>query len=259
MIRSFIKKTFSLVGYEVTFKPIGYEIKRKNLRDIFLIRQSQDEALQQLKFVGYNPDLIIDVGAADGTPPLQKAFPESQFFWIEPLKEFEPALKNLQQNLKGDYLISAVGSSEGSFVLNVHQDLHGSTMLNEIDGKDADGTQRQIPVSTLNKLSTIHNWKTFSKILLKVDVQGFELEVLEGSKEILSNVDVVMLEVSFFRFLKNAPDFYDIITYMKNIGYVVYDIVGGINRPLDYALGQKDLVFVKDNGFFRRSQGWTEK
>jgi hypothetical protein len=49
------------------------------------------------------------------------------------------------------------------------------------------------------------------------------------------------------------------ITYMKNIGYVVYDIVGGINRPLDYALGQKDLVFVKDNGFFRRSQGWTEK
>lgn len=259
MIRSIISKTFSLIGYEVTFKPIGYEIKRKNLRDIFLIRQSLDEALEQLKCVGYNPDLIIDVGAADGTPPLQSAFPESQFFWIEPLKEFEPALKSLQQKLKGDYLIAAVGNSQGSFVLNVHKDLHGSTMLNERDGEDADGTQRQIPVTTLNKLSTIHNWKTFSNILLKVDVQGFELEVLEGAKEILSNIDVVMLEVSFFRFLKNAPDFYDIVVYMKNIGYVVYDIVGGINRPLDYALGQKDLVFVKENGFFRRSQGWTEK
>jgi FkbM family methyltransferase len=259
MIRSIIKKTFSLIGYQVTFKPIGYEIKRKNLHDIFLIRQSLDEALEQLKDVGYNPDLIIDVGAADGTPPLQNIFPESRFFWIEPLQEFEPALKNLQQKLKGDYLIAAVGSSEGSFVLNVHNDLHGSTMLNEIDGRDADGIQRQIPVTTLNKLSTTHNWKAISKILLKVDVQGFELEVLEGTKEILSNVDVVMLEVSFFRFLKNAPDFYDVIAYMKNIGYVVYDIVGGINRPVDYALGQKDLVFVKENGFFRRSQGWTEK
>jgi len=259
MFRSIIKKTFSLIGYELTFKTIGYEIKRKNLHDIFLIRQSLDEALVQLKDVGYIPDLIIDVGAADGTPPLQSAFPESQFFWIEPLKEFEPALKSLQQKLKGDYLITAVGRSEGSFVLNVHKDLHGSTLLNEIDGKDADGTQRQIPVTTLNKLSTIHNWKTFGKVLLKVDVQGFELEVLEGSKEILSNVDVIMLEVSFFRFLKNAPDFYDVVTYMKDIGYIVYDIVGGINRPLDYALGQKDLVFVKENGFFRRSQGWTEK
>jgi FkbM family methyltransferase len=254
-----ISKAFNLIGYEVTFKAIGYEIKRKNVQDIFLIRQSLDEALAQLRNVGYNPDLIIDVGAADGTPPLQSVFPESQFFWIEPLKEFEPALKKLQQKLKGEYLITAVGSSEGNFVLNVHNDLHGSTMLNEIDGKDSDGTQRQIPVTTLNKLSTIHNWKTFSKILLKVDVQGFELEVLEGSKEILSNVEVVMLEVSFFRFLKNAPDFYDIIIYMKNIGYVVYDIVGGINRPLDYALGQKDLLFVKENGFFRRSQGWIEK
>ena len=139
------------------------------------------------------------------------------------------------------------------------KNLHGSTMLNERDGEDADGTQRQIPVTTLNTLSTIHNWKTFGKILLKIDVQGFELEVLEGSKEILSNVDVVMLEVSLFRFLKNAPDIHDIIVYMKNIGYVVYDIVGGINRPLDYALRQKDLVFVKENGFFRRSHGWTEK
>lgn len=254
-----ISKTFSLIGYEVTFKPIGYEIKRKNLQDIFLIRQSLDEALAQLRNVGYNPDLIIDVGAANGTPPLQNAFPESQFVWIEPLKEFEPALKNLRQKLKGDYLLTAVGSKQGNLVLNVHEDLVGSTLLNEIDGKDADGTQRQIPVTTLNTLSIIHNWKNFGKILLKIDVQGFELEVLEGSKEILSNVDVVMLEVSLFRFLQNAPDFHDIIVYMKNIGYVVYDIVGGINRPLDYALGQKDLVFVKENGFFRRSQGWTDK
>jgi len=32
-------------------------------------------------------------------------------------------------------------------------------LLNEIDGKNADGTQRQIPVTTVSKLSTNHNWK----------------------------------------------------------------------------------------------------
>jgi FkbM family methyltransferase len=259
MIKSIIKKTFNIVGYEIKFNAVGYEIKRKNLRDMFAIRHGFEEALVQLKAVGYNPDLIIDVGAADGTPPLQNVFPASYFFWIEALKEFEPALINLQQKLKGNYEITAVGRNNGSIVLNVHKDLHGSTMLEEADGETSDGTPRQIPVSTLNKLSATHNWKQFNRILLKVDVQGFELEVLEGSKEILSNVDVVILEVSFFRFLKNAPDFYDVVTYMKDIGYVVYDIVGGINRPIDYALGQKDLVFVKENGFFRQSQGWASK
>lgn len=237
---------------------LGYEIKKKNVRDMFAIRQSFDDALLHLKAIGYSPDLIIDVGAADGTPPLQKSFPESRFFWIEPLKEFEAALKNLQQTYKGDYAITAVGSKEGNFVLHVHKDLHGSTIFHEIDGEAVDGVPREIPVTTLNKLGATHSWKQYNKILLKADVQGFELEVLEGAKEILPLVDVVILEVSFFRFLKDAPEFYDVITYMKNIGYVVYDMVSGINRPLDYALGQKDLIFVKENGFFRQSHGWIK-
>jgi len=140
----------------------------------------------------------------------------------------------------------------------MHNDLHGSTLFEETDGKTFDGTPREIPVTTLNNLAKVNEWEKFKRILLKVDVQGFELEVLKGADEILSNVDVIILEVSFFHFLKNASDFYDMIFYMKNLGYIVYDIVGGINRPLDLALGQKDLVFVKENGLFRKSQGWAK-
>lgn len=244
--------------FKKVFNAFGYEIKKKNLREMFAIRKNIDDALIHLKETGYYPDLILDVGAADGTPPLQNCFPESRFFWIEPLKEFEPALKNLQQKLKGDYAITAVGRDEGKCILYVHKDLHGSTLFNETDGEAADGVPREIPVTTLNKLSLDSNWSQYNKILLKADVQGFELEVLEGAKEILPHVDVIILEVSFFRFLKKAPDFYDVVSYMKDIGYVVYDIVSGINRPLDYALGQKDLVFVKEYGIFRQSHSWSK-
>src|SRR5688572_5278459 len=138
---------------------LGYELKRKGINDIFSVRQSFEEALTHIRSTGYSPDLIIDVGAADGTPPLQNVFPDSIFFWIEPLKEFENALKGLRQKFKGSYIISAVGSTEGSFVLNVHNDLHGSTMFNETDGEASDGEPREIPVSTLNKLCTEYNWK----------------------------------------------------------------------------------------------------
>jgi FkbM family methyltransferase len=254
MIRRLIRGTL-----QESFNRVGYDLRRKNIKGMFAIRQSFDEAFTHLKAAGFYPDLIIDVGAADGTPPLQKAFADSRFFWIEPLREFESSLKILQQSLKGDYVIVGVGSSEGSFVLYVHKDLHGSTLFNETDGEAFDGTPRTIPVTTLDQLGRQYQWNQYKKILLKVDVQGFELEVLKGSASMLSNVEVILLEVSFFRFLQNAPDFYDVVTYMKSIGYVVYDIISGLNRPLDFALGQKDLVFVKENGFFRQSHGWAKK
>lgn len=240
-----------------TLDSLGYEVKRKNVRDMFAVRHRFDEALYHLKEVGFYPDLIIDVGAADGTPPLQKHFPDSYFFWIEPLQEFEPALKKLQHHLNGNYLIAAVGKEESRMVLNVHQDLHGSTMFNEMQGTHADGTQREVPVYTMNRLSGIYNWGRFSKVLLKADVQGFELEVLKGADQFLPAVDVIILEVSLFKFLKNSPDFAEVVDYMKNIGYVVYDIVGGINRPLDFSLGQIDLVFVKENGYLRQTHRWS--
>lgn len=253
MIRRFLRRTV-----RNAFNLVGYDLRRKNMKGIFAVRQEFDEALVQIRNLGYYPDLVIDVGAANGTPPLQKVFPNSNFFWIEPLQEFEPALKDLQKKLKGEYIIAGIGKTEDRMVMHVHKDLVGSSLLSEADGEMADSVSREIPITTLNKLSRECHWGNFKKILLKADVQGFELKVLQGATEILANVDVIILEVSFYRFLKDAPDFYDVISYMKGIGYVAYDIVGGINRPYDYALGQKDFVFVKENGLFRKSHGWSK-
>lgn len=258
MMKKIIQKIIAVFGYELIFKTIGYEIRRKNLKDLFAIRNTFEESLAHLKDTGFYPDLVIDVGAADGTPALQTGFPKSRFFWIEPLIEFEPALKNLQKKLNGDYAITAVGSEEGYKEIHIHADLHGSSLYREADGEQADGVSRIIPVTSLDQLSRLHRWNQYRKILLKADVQGFELEVLKGASDLLEQVEVIILEVSFFRFLKNAPDFYDVVTYLKSIGYVVYDIFGGINRPLDNALAQKDLIFVKENGILRQSHGWAK-
>lgn len=47
------------------------------------------------------------------------------------------------------------------------------------------------------------------------------------------------------------------ISYMKQRNYVAYDIILGWNRPLDNALGQIDIVFVKENGFFRANHSFS--
>jgi hypothetical protein len=93
--------------------------------------------------------------------------------------------------------------------------------------------------------------------LIKIDVQGAELDVLDGAQETLLEAEVVVLEVSLFEFMQGAPQLFDVISYMKNRGFVAYDIILGWNRPLDNALGQVDIAFVKDEGMFRTNHSFS--
>lgn len=65
------------------------------------------------------------------------------------------------------------------------------------------------------------------------------------------------MEVSLFEFMVGAPQFHEVISYMKNRDFVAYDIIHGWNRPLDNALGQVDVVFVKDKGMFRSDHSFA--
>lgn len=88
-------------------------------------------------------------------------------------------------------------------------------------------------------------------------MQGAELDVLEGAKLTIAETEAVILEVSFFEFMQGAPVFYDVVHYMKMKGFAAWDILPGWNRPLDDALGQVDIVFVKENGIFRKDHSYS--
>ena len=61
----------------------------------------------------------------------------------------------------------------------------------------------------------INEYQLAGDVLLKIDVQGAELDVLSGAERVLQNCEAVILEVSFFEFQKGIPQFYNIIDYMK--------------------------------------------
>ena len=93
--------------------------------------------------------------------------------------------------------------------------------------------------------------------MIKIDIQGAELDALDGATEILGDTEVIVLEVSLFEFMKRAPQLDDVIAYMKARGFVTCDLVYGWNRPLDNALGQVYIVFVSDPGALRREHGYA--
>jgi FkbM family methyltransferase len=239
------------------FNKAGFELKRipKSTGKMFRLRSTMKEALSHLSSCGYKPEIIIDVGAALGTSPLFEVFPEAHFIFVEPLKEFDSNINRLLKKYSGKHIQAAAGTTKGKIVIHVHPDKVGSSVYRETDGAAADGEPREVDIFPLDELAA--ELKLPKKILLKIDVQGAEVDVLNGAEQILKSCDAVILEVSFFRFLVDAPDFFEVVSFMKQKEFTVYDLFDGHNRPLDFALAQKDILFVKENGIFRQSHRWA--
>jgi FkbM family methyltransferase len=233
-----------------------FELKESSMENILSIiskrRNTMGDFLKMIKTKHkYYPEVILDVGVANGTPELYNSFPESKFILFEALEDFLPDIKNHKKNYKDINIeLCALGSEEKQIEINVHPDLVGSSLYLENEDSNVNGQKRTIPLKTLNSFQKKYQLENKS-ILLKIDVQGAEVDVLNGATKIFPYIDVVILEVSLFNFFDNNLQFVDIINYMDKQDFVVYDIFNFTNRPLDSALAQVDIAFVKKNSFFK--------
>jgi len=218
-------------------------------------RTTLEQVLDRVFSLGFEPSTIIDVGVAYGTNGLYGKIQKAFHLLVEPLQEYESVCKDLTSKYGGEYLIAAAGAELGELELNVHPDLSGSSLLKESEGPQIDGKPRMVPVITLDSVCSDKGCS--GPYLLKLDTQGTELEVLKGAEFILKETELVLVEVSLFEFYKGSPLLAEIVRFMDQRDFVVYDIFGGAYRPLDGALGQIDFVFAKRDGFLRESNHWA--
>lgn len=198
---------------------------------------------------------VIDVGVAYGTDELYEHFNSSNILLIEPIAEWENKLIEFKARYKADYVIAAAGSTNSEMIINVHSILSDSSVFHEIDGPLVDGQKRIVPLRRIDDLCKERELP--GPFLIKLDVQGAELLVMDGATSILDETEIVIIEVSLFKFRPEAPEFFDVVAYMNKLGFAVYDVFEYIKRPLDGALGQIDIAFVKENGFFRKSHSFA--
>lgn len=250
-MKQFIKKLFNKA-----FCLAGFSLRR-NKKSIQDRRENLEEVLHHLLKFKFNPKTVIDVGVATGTFELYKAYPESKHLLVEPLSEFEGSLIEITKKYRAIYVLGAAGEKNGFININVHKDLLGSSIYKEAEGRYVDGYTKKV---RLLKIDDICKEKKLNgPYLLKIDTQGSEILVLKGARRVLRDTDAVILEAHFYQFFKKGPQFYDIISFMKRSDFVVYDIFGGYNRPLDGALASVDLVFVKNHGIYRQNHLFANK
>jgi FkbM family methyltransferase len=214
--------------------------------------------LERMRVLGVAPRTVIDVGAAygDWSADCQLVFPEAQYVLVEPLAEFEPLLAARAADLGAATVVGvAAAPVPGDATFHVHDDLVGSSLLLETEGAAVDGIERTVPALTVDEISRGHG--AGAPYLLKVDVQGAELEVLSGARSTLAESVAVILEVSFFGFFEGGPQFHDVVAWMHDAQFVVYDLIDLMYRPLDGALAQADVVFVPESSPVRRSHAYA--
>jgi FkbM family methyltransferase len=203
--------------------------------------RSFGDFLQLLKHRGIDVATVVDVGVAHGTPSLYRAFPAARFVLVEPVTENKANLERAMRGFDHELIWAAAGAVNGTAIINVHNDLSGSSLLRQAEGTGADGTPRSIPMV---RLDGVLGKPPARPCLVKIDTQGTELEVVAGLGDRLRDVDVFIVETSMFRFRQGAAEIADVVIGFQQLGFVIYDILEGHMRALDGALAQVDLVFV---------------
>jgi FkbM family methyltransferase len=213
-------------------------------------RRTLTEVLGQLRARGVAPGTLIDVGVAAGTPELYAAFPDTALLLVEPLAEHEPHLQALVAQRPGSgYELAAAGAAPGELEIAVHRVPACSSVLGDRDPGGPPAARRTVPVVRLDDLVAQRGPR--APYLLKVDVEGAELQVLQGAPLTLTETDVVLLEVSFFQLVPGGAQLADVVAWMRDAGFSAYDLYAGHLRPLDGALAQVDMAFVRTDGPLR--------
>mgnify|MGYP001583914303 CR=1 FL=1 len=202
-------------------------------------------------FKSYNFKTVVDIGANAGQFSLvmKKNFPKASIFAFEPLNQ--PFL-TYSKIFEGDRYVkifnSAIAPNTGVVNINVSKSCDSSSLLEISDLQDEifPGTSaiglENITTGPLDSFVSKEQIKGVS--LLKLDVQGFELEALQGCSSLLDLFDMVYCECSFFELYKGQALAPKIIEFMANKGFVLQGF-NNIAYAKDGSTIQADFIFCK--------------
>lgn len=214
-------------------------------------------SMGNLARLGFRPRCSLDLGAYKGewTDLCLKIFPTTRVLMIEVQPHLIVALRDKAARSHGSIEVceALLGAREAPDVTYYLADT-GTSALREAQ-PSVPAVQAKARLRTLDGVVRDLGWPSVD--FLKIDVQGYELEVLRGASDTLRTSEVVLMECNLIPIYEGAPLLAETIRFMDDHGFRVYDICSCIRRPRDRALWQSDLIFVRHGSKLVSSSEWA--
>lgn len=232
---------------------------RRSLRERLARRLGVPEipaALERLKQCGFQPRLIFDVGAyrGDFARDALRVWPGCRIACFEALEARVEELNGWAATSPNIAVFPClVGAATRDAVpLNISET--ASSILSEHISQNFQ--QRAYQMRSIDDVIAA-KFAAEAPDLLKIDVQGYELEVLKGAERTLPGIGAILVEVNLLDIHRDVPLIDEVIGWLAERHWAVYDICGLTRRPLDSALWQADLLFVPKSSDLRRDKRWA--
>lgn len=197
---------------------------------------------------------ILDIGAHDGSwaRTARAAFPNAMIFAVEPLDD---SVRGCAGRMQGDarfrVFCAAVGNSNGFLEFQRSSFRPASSILSMDRTKMAELVRETLhsePVNVivrrLDDLVADEHLVLEPPVLVKIDVQGYESQVIAGGEKTLRCADVVIVETSFEELYLGQSLFQDVADQLYHLGFSYHGAFDQIISPIDKRILQQDAIFL---------------
>ena len=192
----------------------------KHLESISQLRLIPGEHINFVKSLNTKPRIVYDIGSCvlHWTNMAKDIFTDSQFVLFEAMDEVEFLYKGYNYNL-------GVLSDSDNKEIDFYQNLEfpgGNSYYQEIGHPDSEKLFKLPVKKTAMTLSTVVKTRNFPlPDLVKIDVQGCELDILKGGMDVINNAEYLIVELQNTQYNKNAPLANETITFLNNNGWIL--------------------------------------
>ena len=203
----------------------------------------------------HNIDLVFDVGANIGqyARHLREIGYGGKIVSFEPLSQCHAKLQSLSQSdpLWEIAPQGALGDRNGEIDINVSANTLSSSVLGMLDNhveaapESAYINQEKVTLRTLDSLASNYLTEEIQGTLLKLDVQGFEMQVLAGAMASLPQIKAIQLELSLVALYEGQILFRETLDKLESMGYELYQISPDFTDVKTGRMLQVDGIFIK--------------